>query len=89
MLWTFLKKEKWSRTARYLTSSLMVVTDLVLLQKDFLKLKVLTLMNYSLQLSTMKLHNCSLLLLHLRIGIYKVLTSKQPIYMVIWIRKLS
>jgi len=55
MLWTFLKEEEQSRTAGYLTSSLMVVTDLILLQKDFLKLKVLTLMNYSLQLSTMKL----------------------------------
>jgi len=68
-------------------SSLMVITDLVLLQKDFLKLKVLTLMNYSLQLSAMKLHDCSLLLLHLRIGISKVLMLKQPIYIVIWMRK--
>ena len=87
MLWTFLKKEEQSRTAGYLTSSLMVVTNLILLQKNFLKLKVLTLMNYSLQLSAMKLCDCSLLLLHLRIGISKALMSKQPTYMVIWIRK--
>jgi len=56
----------------------MVVIDLILLQKDFLKLKVLTLINYSLQLSAIKLYNYSLLLLHLRIGISKALTSKQP-----------
>jgi len=37
------------------------------LPKDFLKSKALTLMNYSLQLSVMKLHDCFLLLLHLRI----------------------
>ena len=66
-LWTFLRKEKWSRTAGYLTSSLMVVTDLVLLPKDFLKLKTLTLMNYSLQLFVIKLYDCFLLLLYLRI----------------------
>ena len=55
-LWIFLRKEKWSRTARCLISSLMVIINLILLPKDFLKLKALTLMNYSLQLSTMKLH---------------------------------
>jgi len=66
-LWTFLRKEKQSRTAGYLTSSPMVITDLVLLPKDFLKLKALTLMNYFLQLFTIKLHNCFLLLLYSRI----------------------
>jgi len=48
-LWTFLREEKWSRTAGCLISSLIVIIDLVLLPKDFLKLKALTLMNYSLQ----------------------------------------
>jgi len=48
-LWTFLREEKWSRTAGCLISSLMVIIDLILLPKDFLKLKALTLMNYSLQ----------------------------------------
>jgi len=66
-LWTFLREEKQSRTARCLISSLMVIIDLVLLPKDFLKSKVLTLINYSLQLSAMKLCDCFLLLLHLRI----------------------
>ena len=82
-----LREEKRSRTAGCSTSSLMVVIDLVLLPKDFLKLKVSTLMNYSLQLSTMRLRDCFLLLLHLRIQISKALTSKQPTYMVIWMRK--
>ena len=50
-LWIFLREEKQSRTARYLISSLMVIIDLILLPKDFLKSKALTLMNYSLQLS--------------------------------------
>ena len=86
-LWTFLREEKQSRTTRYLTSSLTVIIDLVLLPKDFLKLKALTLMNYSLQLSAIKLCNCSLLLLHLRIWISKALISKQPTYMAIWMRK--
>ena len=45
----------------------MVIIDLILFPKDFLKSKALTLMNYSLQLSVMKLHDCFLLLLHLRI----------------------
>jgi len=62
-----LPKEKQSRTARCLISSLIVVIDLVLLPKDFFKLKALTLMNYSLQLSAMKLYDCFLLLLLLRI----------------------
>ena len=66
-LWTFLREEKRLRTAGCLISSLIVVIDLVLLPKDFLKLKASTLMNYSLQLSTMRLHDCFLLLLHLRI----------------------
>ena len=86
-LQTFPREGKQSRTTGYLTSSLIVIIDLVLLPKDFLKLKALTLMNYSLQLSAMKLHNCFLLLLHLRIQISKALTSKQPTYMVIWMRK--
>ena len=86
-LQTFLREEKRSRTAGCLISSLMVIINLVLLPKDFLKLKVSTLINYSLQLSTIRLRNCFLLLLHLRIQISKVLTSKQPTYMVIWMRK--
>ena len=49
-LWTFLREEKQSRTAGYLILSLMVIIDLVLLPKNFLKLKTSTLMNYSLQL---------------------------------------
>jgi len=65
----------------------MVIIDLILLLKDFLKLKVLTLMSHSLQLSAIKLCDCFLLLLHLRIGISKVLMSKQPIYMATWMRK--
>jgi len=65
----------------------MVVINLVLLLKDFLKLKALTLMNYSLQLFAIKLHDCFLLLLYLRIQISKALTSKQPTYMAIWMRK--
>jgi len=48
-LWTFLREEKWSRTTGYLISSLIVIIDLILLPKNFLKLKALTLMNYSLQ----------------------------------------
>ena len=86
-LQTFLREEKQSRTAGCLISSLMVIINLVLLPKDFLKLKVSTLINYSLQLSTIRLRNCFLLLLHLRIQISKVLILKQPTYMVIWMRK--
>ena len=52
-LWISLRKEKQSRITEYSILSLMVVIDLNLLQKDFLRL---TLMNYSFQLSTMRQH---------------------------------
>ena len=52
-LWISLREEKQSRITEYSILSLMVVIDLDLLQKDFLRL---TLMNYSLQLSTMRQH---------------------------------
>ena len=53
-LWPFLIEEKQSRIARYPTLSLIVIIDLDLLQKDFIRLKELTLINYSLQLSAMR-----------------------------------
>ena len=55
-LWISLREEKQSRITEYSILSLMVVIDLDLLQKDFLRLRKLTLMNYSLQLSTMRQH---------------------------------
>ena len=53
-LWFSLIEEEQSRIARYSTLSLMVIIDLDLLQKDFIRSKELTLMNYSLQLSDMR-----------------------------------
>jgi len=61
------KGKKAVKITGCLISSLMVIINLILLPKDFLKSKALTLMNYSLQLSAMKLRDCFLLLLHLRI----------------------
>jgi len=55
-LYTFLREEKQPRITGYLTLSLMLIIDLDLLQKNFLRLRELTLMNYSLQLSAMKQH---------------------------------
>jgi len=54
----------------------MVVIDLVLLLKDFFKLKTSTLINYYLQLSAMKLYDYFLELLYLKIWIFKALISK-------------
>jgi len=53
-LWTFLRDRKQLRIAGYLILNLMVIIDLDLLQKDFLKLKKSTLINYSLQLYVMR-----------------------------------
>ena len=72
-LWTSLKDRKWLGIVRYLISSLIVITDLDLLQKNFLKSKELILTNYSLQLSTIRWHTCFWLLLFLKIGISIVL----------------
>ena len=70
------KRRKAVKNCWMFNISLIAVIDLLLLLKDFFKLKASTLMNYSLQLFVMKLYDYFLELLHLRIWIFKALISK-------------
>ena len=82
-LWIFLRDRKWSKITQYLTSSLIVITDFNLLKKDFFRSKILTSINYSLQLSAIRQHVYSWLFLSLKIGIFIVSMWKLSIYIVI------